>query len=514
MKNWKKWAAGICALSLCMTAVSLPAAAEGEDDIALISDTSEEIPAADGTADADTADDTAEEEATRSESQEEIAITAEQVTQYMQKKNSCDGITFYYRPEDYEDTISDEDVVDLLDDIELAGIDDATGEVVCTLEEDSDNSDFVVFLSPESRWLVYMDPEYSKVTMVRQIVSSLDNELLFRSRDNRTLELYNKDYDEVERSYTTDGTAKDGKVTYTNEDGWQVVLADTYDAVISSARFVTENDKLALYVDDDTAVIGLYDKAKDKMWWSTPENVGHDKNATNTIVEDLSSSLKMVYGEPDARSTTNMRSKGDAKIKVKDKSSGVKITYSFKKAGITVPVTYTLEDDYLEAKIDTADIEEDDTSETGKLTTSLSMLSSFGAASSADEGYFVIPDGSGALIRFNNGKKTAKSYTGYVYGSDVTAVPLTEPAVTEQVSLPMYGIVNGDNAMMVVCTEGDSNAKLTASVSGQSKSSFNVCGFDFTVRDSDTYYMSGDNGTALTVFEDGDMKTDTLAVRY
>ena len=212
MKNWKKWAAGICALSLCMTAVSLPAAAEGEDDIALISDTSEEMPAADGTADADTADDTAE-EATRSESLEEIAITAEQVTQYMQKKNSCDGITFYYRPEDYEDTISDEDVADLLDDIELAGIDDATGEVVCTLEEDSDNSDFVVFLSPESRWLVYMDPEYSKVTMVRQIVSSLDNELLFRSRDNRTLELYNKDYDEVERSYTTDGAAKDGKVT-------------------------------------------------------------------------------------------------------------------------------------------------------------------------------------------------------------------------------------------------------------------------------------------------------------
>ena len=360
MKNWKKWAAGLFALSLCLTSVSLPAAAEGEEDIALIADTSEETPVADGTPD-ETAGDgeaDAEEEATRTETQEEIEITAEQVTQYMQKKNSCDGITFYYRPEDYEDTISDEDVVDLLDDIELAGIDDATGEVVCTLEEDSDNSDFVVFLSPESRWLVYMDPEYTKVTMVRQIVSSLDNELLFRSRDNKTLELYNKDYDEVERSYTTDGAVKDGKVTYTNEDSWQVVLADTYDAVISSARFVTENDKLALYVDDDTAVIGLYDKAKDKMWWSTPENVGHDKTATNTIVEDLSSSLKMVYGEPDARSTTNMRSRGDAKIKVKDKSSGVKITYSFKKAGITVPVTYTLEDDYLEAKIDTADIKE------------------------------------------------------------------------------------------------------------------------------------------------------------
>lgn len=506
MINWKKWVAGICALACCFSAVSLPATAEEEETV------TEDTASAEESADGETAAET--EEATREEAQEEIEITAEQVTQYMQKKNSCDGITFYYRTEDYEDTIADEDVVDLLDDIELAGIDDETGEVVCTLEEEDDTSDFVIFLSPERRWLVYMDPDYQKVTMVRQIVSLLDNELLFLSRDHQTLELYNDDYDEVERSYTTDGKEEDGKVSYTNEDGWTVVLADTLDAVISSARFVTENDKLALYVDDDTAVIGLYDKAKEKMWWSTPENVGHDKQATGTIVDDLSSSLKMVYGEPEARSTSNMRSKSDAKVKVKDKSSGVEITYTFRKAGITIPVTYTLEDDYLEARIETADIEEDDTSQTGKLTTSLSIMSSFGAGASTDEGYFVIPDGSGALIRFNNGKTSAKSYTGYVYGSDVTAVPLTAPAVTEQVYLPMYGIVNGNDAMMVVCTEGDSNAKLTASVSGQSKSSYNVCGFDFTVRDSDTYYMSGDNSTALTVFEDGDMKTDVLAVRY
>ncbi|WP_298483971.1 DUF5696 domain-containing protein [uncultured Ruminococcus sp.] len=508
MLTWKKWVAVLAAMSLCLTAASFPVSAEEEDVAA--EETAAEETAGDETGEGEAA----EEEATREEAREEIEITADQVSQYMEKKNSCDGITFYYRTEDYEDTIADEDVVDLLDDIELAGIDDETGEVVCTLEEEDDTSDFVIFLSPEGRWLVYMDTEYTKVTMVRRIVSTLDNEFLFLSSDHKTLELYNDDFDEVERSYTSSGKGEDGKVTYTNEDGWTVALADTFDAVISSARFVTENDKLALYVDDDTAVIGLYDKAAEKMWWSTPENVGHDKRATNTIVDDLSSSLKMVYGEPEARSTTNMRSKSDAKVKVKDKSSGVKITYTFRKAGITIPVTYTLEDDYLEARIETSEIEEDDTSQTGKLTTSLSIMSSFGAASSTDEGYFVIPDGSGALIRFNNGKTSAKSYTGYVYGSDITAVSLTEPAVTEQVYLPMYGIVNGNDAMMVVCTEGDSNAKLTASVSGQSKSSYNICGFDFTIRDSDTYYMSGDNNTALTVFEDGDIKTDAIALRY
>lgn len=73
----------MCALSLCLTATALPASAEGEEDIDLISDTSEETPVADGEP-AD-GEETAE-EATRSETQEEITITAAQVTRYMEKK--------------------------------------------------------------------------------------------------------------------------------------------------------------------------------------------------------------------------------------------------------------------------------------------------------------------------------------------------------------------------------------------------------------------------------------------
>ncbi len=504
MKNWRKWAAAFIALTLCLSSAPLTVFAEGEADEAAAEDTVTE--------DGENAE--AEEEANRSEAVEEIEITAEQVIENMKKLNTCEGITFYLRSEDYKDEIADENIVDLLKHVELAGIDDETGEVVCTLEEEDDTKEFVIFRSEEGRWLIYTDPDYKKVTMVRQIVSTLDSEFLYISPDHKTLELYNDDFDEVERSCTREGQVVDGKVHFLGEEGWDVVLSDTFDAVISSARFVTENDRLALYVDDDTAVIGLQDKVTGKMWWSTPENVGHDKQATNTIVEDLSSSLKIVYGEPDARSTTTMRSKSDAQIKVKDKKDGVEITYDFKKAGITIPVTYTLHEDYLEARIETADIEEEDTSKEGKVTTSVSLLGNFGAAASTDKGYFVIPDGSGALINFNNGKTNVKSYSGMVYGSDVTAVSLTEPAVTEQVYLPMYGIVNGNDAMMVVCTDGDSNAKLTASVSGQSKSSYNVCGFDFTVRDSDSYYMSGDNTTSLTVFEDGDIKTDAIALRY
>ncbi len=455
-------------------------------------------------------------EARRTEAKEEIEITSKQVEQHMIRLNSCEGITFYLRPEEYKDEIADEDVVDLLKHIELAGIDDETGKVVCTLEEEDDTKDFVIFLSEEGRWLVYTDPEYKKVTMVRKIVSLLDSEYLFLSMDNRTLELYNDDFDEVERSLTRKGNAKNGEVHYTDETGaWDYVLNDAYNQLLSAGRFVTENDNLAMYVNDDNAIIGLKDKKTDYMWWSTPVGSGHDTVATSTIVSDLQSSLNMVYGEPANRATTNMRSGSDAKIKVKDISNGVSVTYTFTKEGITIPVTYTLRDTYLEANIDVADIEEENTSTTnGKLLTGVTIMNNFGAASSKDTGYFVIPDGSGALIHFNNGKTSSKSYSQTVYGSDLTAVPLQEPDVTEQVYFPMYGIVNGDQGMMVVCTNGDANAKLKASVSGQSKSSYNVCSFEFTMRSTDTYYMSGDNTTTLTVFESGGMKNDAITLRY
>ena len=505
--NWKKIAAGLLAVTMMIPLAAVPAYADNETEEA----------AADAAAETGTEEGAEEEESKRrTEPVEEIEITAADVKKYMTKLNSCEGITFYLRPEEYKDEIADEDVVDLLKKIELAGIDDKTGEVVCTLEEEDDTKEFVIFLSKEGRWLVYTDPEYKKVTMVRKIVSLLDNEFTFLSMDNKTLEVYNDDFDEVVRSLKQDGAVKDGEVHYTDDEKvWDYVLNKDFTQIKSAVRFVTENDNLALYVNDDNGIIAVKDKKSDYMWWSSPVGSGHDPIATGTIVSDLQSSVNIVYGEPAKRATTNMRSGSDASVKVKDKGDGVEITYDFKDAGISIPVMYELQEDHLSAVVETGDIKEDDTSnETGKILTSLTVMNNFGAADSDDEGYFVIPDGSGALINFNNGKTAAKAYTQTVYGADLTAVPLQEPDVTEQVYFPMYGIVNGDNAMMVVCSEGDSNAKLKASVSGLSKSSYNLCSFEFTLRSTDSYYMSGDNTTTLTVFEEGDIKTETIELRY
>lgn len=278
-----------------------------------------------------------------------------------------------------------------------------------------------------------------------------------------------------------------------------------------AVRLCAENASLSLYADCDSGEILLRDKKNGFVWRSSPENADLDPVATNAVISELRSPLIITYCEPEKRSSTKISSLYGADASVKNIKDGVEIVYKFKKAGITVPMQLVLRDNYLEVSVDISAVKE--TEESRKLT-KLSIMSSFGAADSDDNGYFVIPDGSGALINFNNGKTNAKGYSSMVYGRDITKVPVEMPDDIKQIYFPMYGIVNGDNGLMAVCTDGDSNAQLTASVSGMSRSSYNICSFDFILRSDDIYYMSGDSDTAFTIFEDGDIKTDKISIRY
>lgn len=275
-------------------------------------------------------------------------------------------------------------------------------------------------------------------------------------------------------------------------------------------RLAAENKNLKFYIDDSSGEAALKDK-NGSMWYSSPQNAEDDPIAAQSVISELQSSLSITYCEPKKRFDTSLYSKSDASVKVENIDNGVEITYKFKKAGITIPLRLILFDDYLEAEIDTSNIKE---SREDKQLTGISIMNSFGAADSNDDGYFVIPDGCGAIINFNNGKVNSKSYAKMVYGRDITMSPLTISDDTSQVCLPMYGIVNGSSGLMTVCTDGDSNSWLKASVSGASKSSYNLCSFEFVLRGSDNYYISDDASSIFTVFEGGDIKTDKISLRY
>lgn len=304
----------------------------------------------------------------------------------------------------------------------------------------------------------------------------------------------------------------------------------TEEDALSTMELVAENDGYQFYacteVSDEALEKGVNAKEKGNLfaiknkatgyiWWSSPINAYGDPGATNSLRRQLASALVITYGVPKDRASKTLRSANKASAKVTNIDNGVKVVYTFKDCGAKIPVEYTLCEDYLNVKVDVKNIEEENIDPaTGSLLTSISVLGSFGAAYNDEEGSFVIPDGSGALINFNNGKTTSKSYMSKVYGSDISAVPDKKPAVTQKVYMPVYGILKGkDNGLLTVIHSGDANATISASVSGQSKCSYNLCGYTFMLRGSESYILNGEN-SEFTVFEHGEIKTDNIELRY
>lgn len=338
--------------------------------------------------------------------------------------------------------------------------------------------------------------------------------------------------DEADKKEDKDAEEKDKK-----EDEEEEVepITDEEAIALETCEEVASNDNLILYADEENDRLCLYVKSSGKYWWTSPINVESDhtivdadKNSEmkNAVRKQIASSIAIRVGdlrqEKRTESSPNYSNKADRKFEKED--NGVAVTYDYKSSDINVKlvVHYELQEDNLYVYADTSEIEEKDTNAVdGRILTKIRLCPQFGAAPATDlngnptEGYMIVPDGSGAVINYNNGKTNYDTYSHQIYGRDYTTVPLTAPQVNEQAYLPVIATVSGKSGIVAVATDGDANASAKAQVSGQSKQAYNTCYFEFETRGSDSFYMSGQGSNEITVFEkNGKIKGKRFGVKY
>jgi len=141
---------------------------------------------------------------------------------------------------------------------------------------------------------------------------------------------------------------------------------------------------------------------------------------------------------------------------------------NFKDLGISFTVLLTLEDSGINVNLLNETIIE--TTDNIKLT-SIYLLPYFGSTRENNvPGYMIIPDGVGALVRFNDTYN--QNFDARFYGNDRGYTQRYLP----ELSLPIYGSVHleGDNAMYATINEGAENSLLQARFWGTSGRYFRI----------------------------------------
>lgn len=143
----------------------------------------------------------------------------------------------------------------------------------------------------------------------------------------------------------------------------------------------------------------------------------------------------------------------------------------------------------------------------------ISVLSFFGAGSAREQGSIFVPDGSGSLIHFNNGKAKYPAYQQMVYGSDQTMERIEDDAREQPVRLPVFGLIKEKGAFLGIIEEGAAAAAVKADVSGRLNSYNNVYPSFYVINKGEVTLDANGQQRSLPKFQEAPMKSD-FKVRY
>ncbi|TVY09688.1 DUF5696 domain-containing protein [Paenibacillus cremeus] len=234
----------------------------------------------------------------------------------------------------------------------------------------------------------------------------------------------------------------------------------------SKFQVMAENANLKLWVDSTTAHFKVEDKRSGQVFRSYPDpQYWSGETITGTWRNNLRSPVMLEYidmanfkSQPKIISWTEDKGTLEGMQKTAD---GFKVTFSFAGTGFKIPVEVKLTTDYIETKIIDKDLKE------AKLSLlNLKLYPMLGAEPSlGQDGYMVLPDGSGALVRYKPNRTNDKSvYRENMYGSDSSF--FNERTARQKITMPVFGLKSGTQGMVAVMTGGEEYSKLFASPAG------------------------------------------------
>lgn len=236
---------------------------------------------------------------------------------------------------------------------------------------------------------------------------------------------------------------------------------------------IAESEEVELWLNKEWNTIRIRNKKTGYLWGGLPVEEAEGLNKTwNNYGNSLAALV--CFDETGAEKRYSLTS--DAVTTYTIQESGFSLLADFSDIGIAFEVAVKLEGNKINFSVDESSIREGIDGNTFRLA-SLTFMPFLGASlSDSIDGYLLIPDGSGALIRFQQPAQYTSTYATKVYGKDLGIETLSVPSelnayrpndytVEEpQVLLPVYGIVHGayQNGLFSVIESGAEYASILA----------------------------------------------------
>ena len=142
----------------------------------------------------------------------------------------------------------------------------------------------------------------------------------------------------------------------------------------------------------------------------------------------------------------------------------------------------------------------------------IDILPMFGAAGTDREGFTLVPEGGGAIIKYNNGKLSQSSYYANMYGWDYGTKRETVTSETEN-AFPVFGMSHEDGSFICIMEGADSYGGVCADISGRLNEYNNVFG-RYNVLHSDNVEVDENKSARLFLMYEKQIPDDTVVQRY
>ncbi len=284
---------------------------------------------------------------------------------------------------------------------------------------------------------------------------------------------------------------------------------------------VAQDGNLVMYANSENGYFYLENTATGKQWHSVPVDLEYDEVSKGGATRGTVGSQMIIsyvnreematveYAQ-EAYSSSDSLDYGGVTTTTID--NGIRVEYLFSAVGITVPVTYTVEDGDFYARILTDEIKEEAVDGQHYCLIDVTMLPVMGAGNWATDGFLFVPDGSGALVDFNNGVVQDAAYKSLVYGADMSVAEERQVTYTESIRLPVFGTIIGEDVLMGIITEGDAASSITV-VNGNERCGYNAVSSVFHYRVMQAQYNLFNKRNINQVAEP-EYGLDSFTVRY